>query len=42
MFEGMVDRALSRSSHNDDLELRPESSSSFGVPIPEMDLPTKK
>ncbi len=42
MFEGMVDRALSRSSHYDEHELRPESSSSFGVPIPEMDLPTKK
>lgn len=45
MFEGMVDRALSRSREplNDDLELKPEPQKiMFDIPMPDIKVPTKR
>jgi hypothetical protein len=47
MFEGMVDRALSRSREalDDDLELKPDppsSKSRFEIPMPDVDLTSKR
>ena len=47
MFEGMVDRALSRSREalDDDLELKPDppsTKSRFEIPMPDVDLTSKR